>query len=328
MRDDLRTLPKIELHCHLDGSLDPEFVRYTLEQQGESVPLPKLQELLQAPENCASLAEYLQRFQLPIRCMDTPQQVRRSAYTFLRSLKEDGVRYAEVRFSPALLENSSLTARQAVEEVLSGLDAARRESGVEYGVILCAMRHHTQEKNEEMFRLAREYLGQGVCGVDLAGDEAARPNGEFFPLFEQAYRLGLPYTIHAGECGSAQSVADALEMGARRIGHGIAMEKDPSLQKRCAQLRVGVEMCPVSNLQTKAVARLENYPIRKFLSNGVLVTINTDNRTVSGTSLTREYGLLAEQFAFTMEELKRLSRNAVECSFASEELKEQLLREL
>lgn len=202
MRDDLRTLPKIELHCHLDGSLDPEFVRYTLEQQGESVPLPQLLELLQAPESCASLAEYLQRFQLPIRCMDTPQQVRRSAYTFLRSLKEDGVRYAEVRFSPALLENSSLTARQAVEEVLSGLDAARRESGVEYGVILCAMRHHTQEKNEEMFRLPGSIWDRVYVVWIWLGMKPPGPTGNFSLCLSRRIVWGCLIPFTPGNAGA------------------------------------------------------------------------------------------------------------------------------
>lgn len=323
--NDSKNLPKIELHCHLDGSLDPAFVQQVLRSQGEELELPQLMERLRAPEDCASLAEYLQRFDLPIRCLDTPEHTRQAAKSFLASLSEDGVRYVEVRFAPALLVTPSQTARQSLEAVLEGLEDAHKQGGAHWGVIVCAMRHHSPEQNLEMLRLAREYLGQGVCAVDLAGDEAGRPNGEFFPLFAEARRLELPFTIHAGECGSAQSVADALEMGARRIGHGIAMVQDEALMRRCAQLGVGVELCPVSNLQTKAVRRWEDYPLQRFLENGLLATVNTDNRTVSGTSLTREFSLLQEHAGLTPEQQRQLCRNAAACAFAPDSLKHTLL---
>lgn len=323
--NDLKNLPKIELHCHLDGSLDPIFIQEVLHSRGHELEISQIIKQLRAPDACASLAEYLQCFDLPIRCLDTPARTRQAASSFLHSLSEDGVRYVEVRFSPALLQTPSQTAQQALEAVLEGLKDAHQQGGAHWGVIVCAMRHHSQEQNLSILRLAREYLGQGVCAVDLAGDEATRPNGEFFPLFAEARRLGLPFTIHAGECGNPQSVADALDMGARRIGHGIAMMQDEALMRRCAQMGVGVELCPVSNLQTKAVRRWEDYPLPRFLKNGLLVTINTDNRTVSGTSLTREFSLLQAHTGLDFEQLRQLCINAVACAFAPDHLKYSLL---
>lgn len=322
----IASLPKVELHCHLDGSLTLDFVQSTLAERGETVDRHTLLQQLRCPDDCGSLAQYLQRFDLPIRCMQTPVEVAEAAYTFVHSLVADNVIYAEVRFSPELLANPRMHQRQALEAVLEGLAAGQRDFGIETGVIICAMRHHSPAQNLAAYRLAGDYRSAGVCGVDLAGDEAAYPNRHFAELFVEAQRLGLPYTIHAGECGNAKSVRDALTLGAHRIGHGIAMGGNSALQELCARRQVGVEMCPVSNFQTKAVVNREDYPIRAFLQNGLLVTVNTDNRMVSGTSLTREFTLLQEEYSFTFHELNQLTRNAIEASFASPTQKERLLR--
>lgn len=322
----IAVLPKVDLHCHLDGSLNIAFVENALVQLGESALLPQLTQLLQAPPHCTSLAQYLECFDLPIRCMQTAAQVQEAAYSFAQGLLTDNICYIEVRFSPALLENSSMTQRQALESVLAGLAVAEKDFGITSRVILCAMRHHSNEQNLATYHLAREYLGYGLCGVDLAGDEAVYPNHGFAELFTTAKRLGLPYTIHAGECGSTQSIQDAIAMGASRIGHGIAMRGNDALQQLCAQKRVGVELCPTSNLQTKAVASMEDYPFQEFVSNGVLVTVNTDNRTVSDTTIGREFALLTEKYALTNEQINQLTENAIFCSFAEDNVKDRLLK--
>ena len=138
-----------------------------------------------------------------------------------------------------------------------------------------------------MIRTAREYLGNGVCAADLAGAEAIYPMSEFMELFGQAKKLGMPFTIHAGECGNVQNILDSVEAGALRIGHGIAMRGNSEVQKMIREKGIGVEMCPISNLQTKAVESESQYPLREFLDNGIKVTINTDNRTVSNTTMTK-----------------------------------------
>lgn len=328
MNQTVLALPKLDLHCHLDGSLNFLFVKETLAQQGELPDDTALRRMLEVSDDCASLAEYLERFALPIRCMRTPAEVMRSAYTFVESLQADNVRYVEVRFAPALLQNPALTERQAIEGVLEGLRKAKDDFGIASNLIICGMRHLSYEQNLATYRLAREYYGAGVCALDLAGDEAALPNSEFAQLFQTALSLGMPYTIHAGECGSAASVRDAIELGARRIGHGIAMRSNPALQRLCAERRVGVEMCPVSNFHTKAVTDKAGYPVREFLQNGVLVTINTDNRTVSNTTIGREFALLTDLFGFTADKLTALTKNAILCSFADDNTKDMLLGQL
>lgn len=166
-----------------------------------------------------------------------------------------------------------------------------------------------------MIRIAREYLGNGVCAADLAGAEAIYPMSEFMELFGQAKKLGMPFTIHAGECGNVQNILDSVEVGALRIGHGIAMRGNSEVQKMIREKGIGVEMCPISNLQTKAVESESQYPLREFLDNGIKVTINTDNRTVSNTTMTKEFQFIQEHYRITDEEIRLMMINAVDTAF-------------
>lgn len=166
-----------------------------------------------------------------------------------------------------------------------------------------------------MIWTAREYLGNGVCAADLAGAEAIYPMSEFMKLFGQAKKLGMPFTIHAGECGNVQNILDSVEAGALRIGHGIAMRGNSEVQKMIREKGIGVEMCPISNLQTKAVESESQYPLREFLDNGIKVTINTDNRTVSNTTMTKELQFIQEHYRITGEEIRLMMRNAVDTAF-------------
>ena len=179
-----------------------------------------------------------------------------------------------------------------------------------------------------MILTAREYLGCGVCAADLAGAEASYPMTEFMNLFQNAHKIGMPFTIHAGECGNAQNIIDAIEAGAGRIGHGIAMRGNKALQQKLAARETGIEMCPISNLQTKAVQCASEYPLREFLDAGLKVTINTDNRTVSNTTLTKELEFVQKQYGIRDEEVLLLMRNAVDAAFAADAVKERLYRSL
>lgn len=313
--------PKVELHCHLDGSLSREFVE---ERLGRPVSLRELQ----VDRDCRSLAQYLEKFDLPLACLQDEEGLRGAGYDFIKTVSEENVRYAEVRFAPSLSAHGSFTCREVIRSLLEGLERGRKDFGTEYNVIVCAMRGHTFEQNLSMLRAAREFLGQGVCAADLAGNEAAYPMADFLELFARARELGLPFTIHAGECGSAANIRDALEAGALRIGHGIAMGGQTELERLCRQKNIGIEMCPVSNLQTKAVESPGEYPLREFLDQGLKVTINTDNRTVSGSTLSGELEFVQESWGIRDQEIWQLMENAAEVSFAPDRVKEKLIRQI
>ena len=320
-REELITLPKIELHCHLDGSLSREFIEKRL---GREVS----QKELSVSDDCSSLAEYLEKFTLPGQCIMDETGLEEAGYDVLRGMSRENVCYAEIRFAPLLSVTEEMDCKKVIEALLKGLERGRDDFGIEFGVITCAMRHHSEEANSRMILTARECLGCGVCAADLAGAEASYPMTEFMNLFQNAHKIGMPFTIHAGECGNAQNIIDAIEAGAGRIGHGIAMRGNKALQQELAARETGIEMCPISNLQTKAVQCASEYPLREFLDAGLKVTINTDNRTVSNTTLTKELEFVQKQYGIQDEEVLLLMRNAVDTAFAADAVKERLYRRL
>ena len=188
--------------------------------------------------------------------------------------------------------------------------------------------HTTLEENLRMIKAAREFLGAGVCAADLAGAEASYPMTEFMNLFQNARRIGMPFTIHAGECGSAENIKNAVDAGAARIGHGIAMRGHADLIRELAQKKIGIEMCPISNLQTKAVPGAEAYPLREFIDGKLLVTVNTDNRTVSNTTMTKELEFIQKMYNITDEEILLMMKNAADVAFTDDAVREKLYRKL
>ena len=232
-RDELVALPKVELHCHLDGSLSRNFIEKRL---GRKI----LQEELSVSDDCRSLNEYLEKFDLPGQCLMDEEGLREAGYDVLRSMYQENVCYAEVRFAPLLSETSDMDCRKVIEAVIAGMNKGKQDFGVEYGIITCAMRHHSAEENLRMLQIVREYLGDGVCAADLAGAEALYPMSEFMDVFETVKKLGMPFTLHAGECGNVQNIIDSVEAGAGRIGHGIAMRGHRELQSELAKKCIGI----------------------------------------------------------------------------------------
>ena len=320
-RDELVALPKVELHCHLDGSLSWNFIEKRLDRKVS-------QEELSVSDDCRSLNEYLEKFNLPGQCLMDEQGLREAGYDVLRSMHQENVCYAEVRFAPLLSETSDMDCRKVIEAVIAGMNKGKQDFGVEYGIITCAMRHHSAEENLRMLQIAREYLGDGVCAADLAGAEALYPMSEFMDVFETVKKLGMPFTLHAGECGNVQNIIDSVEAGAGRIGHGIAMRGHRELQSELAKQGIGIEMCPISNLQTKAVQSTAEYPLREFLDAGLKVSINTDNRTVSNTSLAKELEFVQKTYGVSDEEIRKMMQNAVETAFAGDDVKERLQKKM
>lgn len=320
-REEIMALPKVELHCHLDGSLSREFIERRL---GRKVS----KEELSVSDDCTSLAEYLEKFDLPGQCLQDEEGLAEAGYDVLKSMSLEHVCYAEIRFAPLFSETETMDCATVIESLLKGLERGKEEFGIEYGVIVCAMRHHSEEENFRMIKTASQYLGKGVCAADLAGAEASYPMIQFMNLFQKTKELGMPFTIHAGECGNADNISDSLKAGAIRIGHGIAMRGNKDLQEQVKQAGVGIEMCPISNLQTKAVQSTAEYPLREFLNQGLKVTINTDNRTVSNTTMTKELEFIQKTYGILDEELILLMKNAVDVAFTTEEVKEKLYQKI
>lgn len=324
---DFYKIPKIELHCHLDGSMGLDVLQKLLIEDGIQMSEAELREKIEAPDDCQSLAEYLDKFTLPINLLQTGHGLEETAYNLAKTAAAENVKYIEVRFAPTSHMSKGLRVQDEIESIQKGLLKAQKESGIYSGILVCAMRHLDMETNIAMLRAAREMYGAGVVGCDIAGDEKPHTNMEYKAYFDEAKRLGMPFTIHSGECGNADNVAEAVELGAKRVGHGIAMYNRPDIIRLCSDRKIGVEMCPVSNIQTKAVKDFSAYPFEAFYKAHIPVSINTDNRTVSNTSCTKEWETLSQIYDFTEDDVERIYRDSVEVSFASDDIKDKLFRE-
>lgn len=325
--DFIARMPKIDLHCHLDGSLPIETIYKLAKNAGLSLPTDpnELLKQLTVSDECQSLQEYLTCFSLPVACLQTEENLYIAAYDLMAEVAKENVIYLEVRFAPTLSVNENMDLDQVVASVLRGLEAAKEEYSVDYGLILCAMRHHKPEVNAQLLPVAKKYYGRGVVALDLAGDETIELK-QHERFFAEAAEMGIPYTIHAGEAAGSFSCKAALACGAKRLGHGITLKDDPELMNYCLENSIGVELCPVSNLQTKAAVSWAEYPFQLFFEQGLLVTINTDNRMVSQTNLKREFTELTKVYSLGLDQLEELFRNAVEISFTDLVKKEEMLK--
>lgn len=319
IKEYIKRIPKIELHCHLDGSIPKATMEDLLGKKLTNADISVDME-------CQSLAEYLEKFNIPLQALTTKEALKQAGKDFLHNLTSDNVAYVEVRFAPLLHVHEHLSLQDVMESVLSGLLEGEKETGISFGLIACAMRHHAIEDSLLMFQEIRDYYKHGLVGVDLAGDEAAFSNRRFVDLFIQAKNLGYRYTIHAGEVNNVDEIQFALDAEANRVGHGIALGGHKEMMKRCRKKGLGIEMCPISNMHTKAVSNWSEYPLREFLAEGLLCTVNTDNRTVSNTSLQKEFEFLVDRFQLEKEEVDTLIKNAIMISFADDSKKEELLQ--
>ncbi len=316
---------RIDLHLHLDGSLSIANVHKLAKLQG--IPLPEeeaLRKLLSVDESCRDLNDYLKRFDFPLELLQTGEAIRLSVQTLLEELTKQGLFYAEIRFAPQLHCRKGLSQREVLTAALGGI----KGSSIPTGLILCCMRGAKEVLNQTTLELAEEFLGNGVVGVDLAGAEGLFPTGDYLELFSFAREKNIPITIHAGEAAGADSVLDALSLGAIRIGHGIRSFESPELMRRLQEEQIPLEMCPTSNLDTHAVASLQEYPLQTYVNRGIPVTVHTDDMTVSNTTLAKEFDLIRSQFGLSDSDLCKLSLNAVNAAFCDEATKEMLRKKI
>lgn len=307
----------IDLHLHLDGSLPPALVYTLAKEQGISLPEgvtdgESLKPSLVCPADCASLNDYLTKFDLPVAVMQTEEAIARCVQGVLAELAAEGTLYAELRFAPGQHCQKGLVQKQVVEAACRALAEGCQSLPIKAQLILCCMRGAPEAQNAETLRLAKEYLGKGVCAADLAGAEALFATGDYAALFAGA---GVPFTIHAGEADGPESIRAAMAMGAKRIGHGVRCIEDLALVAELAEKQIPLEVCPTSNLQTRAFAAWEAHPLKSLLECGVKVTVNSDNRTVSGTTAQQDMALARQHLGLSAAQEKQLWLNAADSAF-------------
>jgi adenosine deaminase len=326
--DLVKKLPKVDLHYHLSGGLRLSTIKEIALSEGIELPATEhqLQTLLQAPENCTSLSEYLTKFKLPSLCLQTSANLKRAAYEAVEDMTKDNVKYLEIRFAPQLHIEKGLLLENVVSSVIEGMKEGERNFGIVARLILICLRDHDIKRNMEILELTRKFLGKGVVGIDLAGDEATFPPHMHKSVFEKAHELGIPITLHAGEGAGAESIREAVSgLFAQRIGHGVKLKENEEVFRLVKEKKIPLEMCLTSNIQTKAASSWQAHPIKEYYDQGIIVTVNTDNTTVSNTTLTKEYEIMIHQYGFTLHDLKKLSIGALQVSFLEDQEKELLL---
>jgi adenosine deaminase len=327
-RELLSRLPKAELHCHLDGSVRPETMLDLAREFGTPMPAADVAELrsYMKVDDAQSLEDYLERFAVTLSVMQTESALERIAYELAVDALADGVRYIEVRYAPVLNVRQGLSLEQAVEAPLRGLARAEREHGVVGRVIVCAIRNMSVDVSYELAELAVAYRHRGVVGFDLAGGEAGHPARLHAKAFEYARMHDLACTCHAGEGDGADSVRQALHVcGAHRLGHATRLIEDTSLTDFCNDHRVPLEICLTSNVQTRVAQSYAAHPFREYFRRGLNVVLNTDNRLMSGVTLTDEYVHAATELDFSFDELARVAINGFESAFLPLEERKRLI---
>lgn len=321
-------LPKIEIHCHLDGSVRPTTILDIVKRENIDINSNNLEEiikLLKVTDSCTSLNEYLEKFEIPNKVMQTEENLERIAFELLEDAASENIKYIEVRFAPQLHTKSGLSFDKIIKSVIKGIKRAEDIYEIKGNIILSCMRNMDVENGLEVIKAGEKFLHKGVVGVDLAGPEEEGFSYKFKPIIDKAKEYGYRVTIHAGEGASGKNVIESINiLGAERIGHGVKINDMKEAYELVKEKNIILEMCPTSNIQTKAVDKIENYPFYKFYEDNIKVTLNTDNRTVSNINLTKEINLIFERGNLSEQEYKKLYLNTIEATFAKDEVKEWL----
>ncbi len=325
----IKSLPKTDLHVHLDGSMRIETILQMAEEQGVKLPADTVEGLapfVQVGEVCKSLKDYLRTFDITCSVLQTEESLYRAAFELVEDAAKENVRYMEVRYCPMLHITKGLPMTTIVEAVLAGLRDGKQRFGTRSGLIISALRHADPKWSLRLAELAVAYKNKGVVGYDLAGAEDGFQARKHAAAFHLIRSNNVNCTAHAGEAFGPESIHQALhDCGAHRIGHGTRLREDGDLLNFVADHRIPLEICPKSNVQTGAVDSIAAHPIQFYYEFGCRVTINTDNRLVTNTTLTDEYMLWINTFDATIRDVREVIINGFKSAFQSYRTRQDML---
>ena len=328
----IKRLPKTDIHCHLDGCLRPRTMLELADAQGVRLPTHKLRELtrlLTAGKRTRSLGDYLRIFDLTLSVMQERDALYRVAYELAEDAAAENIRHLEVRYSPILHRKRRLSWPDIIEPVIAGLADAGRKHNMSTGTIICGIRSMAPKTSLLLAELAVEYKGRGVLAFDLAGQEKDYPAKAHRAAFQLILKNNINSTVHAGEAFGPASIGQALHhCGAHRIGHGTRLREDKDLMRYVSDHRIPLEVCLSSNVQTRTVPSIKDHPFGFYFNQGVRVTLNTDSRLISDTTVSKEILLAARAFRLSPYEVKRIVIMGFKSAFLPYADKARLLREV
>ncbi len=315
----LRRLPKVELHCHLDGCLRVATILDLAQKNSIHLPATNasdLNKILVVGEKRGSLEDYIARFDVTLSVLQTPESLERCAFELIEDVAVENVRYIEIRFSPILHLEKGMTMGESIEAVHRGLKQGEKEFGVKSGIIICGIRHISPEASLKLADIAVCYKNRSVVGFDLAGTEENFPAKEHREAFYLIRNNNVNATIHAGEAFGPASIHQAIHYcSANRIGHGTRLREDQDLMNYVNDHRIPLEICLTSNWQTHSVRSLKHHPFKYYYDLGIRVSLNTDNRLMSGTTLTEEFLLAKKLFGLRLHDFREITINAMKSAF-------------
>jgi adenosine deaminase len=323
LRQILHSLPKADLHRHLEGSLRLATLAEIAREHGVDLPAYSIEDLrpyVQITDDPPDFHRFLEKFRLLRRFYKTPEAVARVAYEAVADAAADHVKYLELRFNPAALARTQgFPFEEVTDWVIEAVRRAEQDTGITVRLITTIVRHEELDIAQRVARLSIERCDGGISGIDLAGDEVNFDAKPFIPIFMAAREAGLGITIHAGEAAGAENVRQAvLEMGATRIGHGVRSIENSEVIKLLRDRGITLEVCLTSNLQTGVMHNFSHHPLRDLYMLGVSVTLNTDDPSVSDTTLTDEYLVAMMAAGIRIGQLRAMCANALRAAFMPE----------
>ena len=326
-KNKIKRLPKVDLHCHLDGSLRIKSIIDQARKDNADIPSKQakvLESIIKIKGQESSLENYLDKFKITLCVMQTSNALERFAFELIEDVHKENVVYIEVRFSPILHINSGMKPEVSIESVYEGLKRGEKKYNVKFGIIICGMRNLSPEKSLKLAKLAIEHKKYGVVGFDLAGPESYFPAKNHKKAFELVKKNNLKCTIHAGEAVGPSSIYQAIYIcGADRIGHGTRLRENPKLLNIVKKKEIPLEVCLTSNWQTNCVNSLKKHPMNLYYEMGLILSLNTDNRLISNTTLTNEMILANNIFDFSLGDFKNLTVMAMKSAFIDEPIKQE-----
>lgn len=331
--EEIRALPKCDLHCHLDGSLRIGTVIELAREHGVKLPTYDEGELLREVRpriSCKSLQEYLRGFDILLSVLQEKEALERCAFELAEDSARDNVNYMEIRYAPTLHRERGLSYEEIIDAVLKGLERATEKYGIRTGLILSGVRHLSPDLSLELGHLAVKYKGRGIVGFDLAGEEGGFPAKHHKETFYLMKNNNMNITVHAGQDQGPESIAQALHVcGAWRLGNGTRLRESGELLNYVNDHRIAIEACLSSSLSTNSkLDGLAEHPVRFYYEYGLRVTLNTDSRLVCDTTMSKELMLAHEHLGFTLDDLKDIIVNGYKSAFLPLHEKQDLLMEV
>jgi len=318
------TIPKVELHLHVEGAIPFETLLRLIHKKEPGSPIKTLEDL-QEKFRYTDFPHFLEIWRWKDSFITDEGDFEEIAYQVLRDLSTQNVKYVEAFYAPGSYQQQGLSVQGITEALIAGKEQAYQDFGIRCELIIDLIRNHGQEKGLRYLNDVTPYLGKGVIGIGLGGPEHDFPADPYADLYQEAKQRGFRLTAHAGEAAGAHSIWAAVEkLDAERIGHGLRAYEDPELISLLKERQIPLEMCVVSNVKTGVCETIEAHPIKRYVHEGLMVTVNSDDPVMFHTSINMEYRVLLQNLDFTIDELKRLSLNGIEASFLAREEKQRM----